>query len=106
MIGGAHDPDAVGLDAQELLAIVRRELARVHGITAEPEFVRVIQHRRGIPQYPPGHGARLERIEGRLAALRGLYLAGYGYRGIAVNRVIEDAVAVSARIADALARVR
>ncbi len=106
MIGGAHDPDVVKLDAKELLAIVRRELEKVLGITAEPEFVRVIQHRRGIPHYPPGHGARLDRIEGQLAGLPGLYLAGWGYRGIAVNRVIEDSVALAGRIAESLASGR
>ncbi len=103
MIGGAHDPEVVRLDPAELLAIVRRELAEVLDITAEPELVRVIQHRRGIPQYPPGHGARMARIDARLAAMPGLHLAGYGYRGIAVNRVIEDARAVAERIIESVA---
>jgi oxygen-dependent protoporphyrinogen oxidase len=103
MIGGAHDPEATRLDEGELLSIARRELAQVLGITAEPDFARVIRHRRGIPQYVPGHGARLERIGARLAAgLLGVHLAGFGYRGIAVNRVIEDAAAVAARVAESL----
>ncbi len=103
MIGGAHDPEAARLEPAELLSIVRRELAQVLDITAEPDLVRVIQHRYGIPQYPPGHGARLARIDARLGTLPGIYLTGYGYRGIAVNRVIEDATAVAARIAESTA---
>jgi oxygen-dependent protoporphyrinogen oxidase len=104
MIGGAHDPEAALLEPNELLAITRRELAQVLGITAEPDLVRVIQHRRGIPQYPLGHGDRLRRIHARLDRLPGIHITGWGYRGIAVNRVIEDAVAVARQVAEAAAK--
>jgi oxygen-dependent protoporphyrinogen oxidase len=106
MIGGAHDPDVVRLAPSDLLAIVRRELAQVLGITAEPDLVRVIQHRQGIPQYPIGHDDRLGRIQARLTRLPGIHLTGWGYRGIAVNRVIEDAVAVAREVAEGMAKER
>jgi oxygen-dependent protoporphyrinogen oxidase len=99
MVGGAHDPDVVALEPEAILAIVRAELRQVLGITAVPDFVRVVRHSHGIPQYVPGHSRRLERIATRLAAHRGLHLAGFGYRGIAVNRVLEDAAALAERIA-------
>jgi oxygen-dependent protoporphyrinogen oxidase len=98
MIGGAHDPAVVALEPDAILAIVRAELRQVLGITAEPDFVRVIRHSHGIPQYVPGHARRLERIANRLAVHRGLHLAGFGYRGVAVNRVLEDANALAERI--------
>ena len=98
MIGGAHDPEAATLDPGELLAITRRELGTVLGIQAEPDFVRVIRHAHGIPQYEIGHGERLQRIDARLALHPGLHLAGFGYRGVAVNRVLEDAAALAERL--------
>jgi len=102
MIGGAHDPEAAALDPNELLAIARRELSIVLGIGAEPDFVRVIRHAHGIPQYELGHGERLRRIDARLALHPGLQLAGFGYRGVAVNRVLEDATALAERLTSAL----
>ena len=98
MIGGAHDPEIVRLSPAAILAIVRSELQAVLGIEVEPDFVRVICHSHGIPQYVPGHGPRLARIEARLALHPGLELAGFGYRGVAVNRVLEDAAALAARL--------
>ena len=98
MIGGAHDPEIVRLSPAAILATVRSELQAVLGIEAEPDFVRVICHSHGIPQYVPGHGQRLARIEARLALHPGLELAGFGYRGVAVNRVLEDASALAARV--------
>jgi oxygen-dependent protoporphyrinogen oxidase len=98
LIGGAHDREAVHLDDGEILDLVRRELAQVLGLAAEPDLVRVIRHQNGIPQYVPGHEERLVHIDTGLATrLPGLHLAGCGYRGVAVHRVIEDALAVARR---------
>jgi oxygen-dependent protoporphyrinogen oxidase len=100
MIGGALDPDAITLDDDQLLAIVRRDLASTMAITFAPEFVRVIRHTRGIPQYVRGHLARVERIAARLERHSGLYLAGNSYRGVSINACIADA----GRLADTVLR--
>jgi oxygen-dependent protoporphyrinogen oxidase len=100
MIGGALDPAAVTLDDDQLLATVRRDLAATMSLSRAPEFVRIIRHRRGIPQYVRGHLARVQQIEARLQAHPGLYLAGNSYRGVSINACISDA----GRIADMVLR--
>jgi oxygen-dependent protoporphyrinogen oxidase len=100
MIGGALDPGAVTLDDDQLLAIVRRDLAATMSISFAPEFVRIIRHIRGIPQYVRGHTARLQHIEARLQRHPGLYLAGNSYRGVSINACISDA----GRLADMVLR--
>lgn len=91
MIGGAHDPEAVGLDDDTLLAIVRKDLATTMGLTAEPELIRIYRHPLGIGQYTPGHQARLDTIESIIKRLPGLWLAGSSYYGISMNACIEKA---------------
>jgi len=98
MIGGACDPDAVGLEEGDLLEAVRRDLERTMGVTAAPDFVHVFRHRLGIPQYTVGHLERLARIDARLARDPGLYVAGNGYRGVAINACIAEADALADRI--------
>jgi oxygen-dependent protoporphyrinogen oxidase len=97
MIGGALDPEAVTLDDEQLVAIVRADLARTMGLKQAPEFVRIIRHTRGIPQYTVGHLARLQRIEDRLQAYPGLLLAGNSYRGVSINSCIAEAGQVAER---------
>jgi protoporphyrinogen/coproporphyrinogen III oxidase len=91
MIGGALDPEAVVLDDEQLIAIVRADLVRTMGLKNPPEFVRIIRHARGIPQYTVGHLARLERIGERLQAHPGLLLAGNSYHGVSINSCIAEA---------------
>jgi oxygen-dependent protoporphyrinogen oxidase len=98
MIGGACDPAVLGLDDDELLAAVRRDLATTMGLSAEPEFVHIVRHSRGIPQYVTGHSARLARIDDCLARHPGLHLAGNSYRSPSVNACIAEA----SQIADAV----
>lgn len=105
MIGGATDPSAIGLDDAELVACVRRDLAQTMNLHAAPEFVRIVRHRRGIPQYTVGHSGRLARIETLLSAYPGLFVAGNSYRGVSINACIEDAPAVASRVADHLKKV-
>jgi oxygen-dependent protoporphyrinogen oxidase len=102
MIGGATDLAAVELADGELLAIVHADLERTMGLRLAPEFVHIVRHWRGIPQYTIGHAGRLARIEAALAPQRGLFLAGNSYRGVSVNACVEDARRVAGRIADHL----
>jgi oxygen-dependent protoporphyrinogen oxidase len=102
MIGGATDLGAVELSDGELLAIVTADLERTMGLRLMPEFVNIIRHWRGIPQYTIGHGGRLARIEHALAPHRGLFLAGNSYRGVSINACIEDARRVAGLVADHL----
>jgi len=102
MIGGATDLGAVDLTDDELLAIVRTDLERTMGLRLAPEFVHLVRHWRGIPQYTIGHQARLDRIETALAAHPGLFLAGNSYRGVSINACIEDAPRVAQQVANTL----
>ena len=102
MIGGAVDPQAGKLDDEGLLTAVRADLARTMGLSLAPEFVRIIRHRRGIPQYTRGHVARLHRIDTLLKAHPGLYLAGNSYRGVAINACIAEAGAIAERVLDGI----
>jgi oxygen-dependent protoporphyrinogen oxidase len=91
MIGGSTDRDAPRLPDGELLSIVRGDLARIMGLRAAPEFVHVVRHPRGIPQYLKGHLARMHQMETLLRAHPGLSLAGNSYRGVSINSCIADA---------------
>ena len=98
MIGGACDPGAVGLDDDALLATVRADLERTMGLRAVPEFVKVVRHRKGIPQYTGGHLDRLQRTERLLGRYPSLHLAGNSYRGVSINNCIAEAEGLTARV--------
>jgi oxygen-dependent protoporphyrinogen oxidase len=89
MIGGERlrlpeDPRAVA-------ELAWREASRILGLTGAPRLLRAFLHRPGIPQYRPGHTARLRRIGERLSALPGLTLGGWCYRGIALDDRAKEA---------------
>jgi oxygen-dependent protoporphyrinogen oxidase len=83
-VGGALQPHLFEQDDAAMEAGVRRELAELLGITAEPFFRRIHRHPRSMPQYHVGHLARVQRIESQVAKLPGLALAGNAYRGVGI----------------------
>jgi len=95
MVGGAHDPGAVTLPDDRLLALVQADLLTTMGLSAAPRFLRIFRHPRGIPQYTVGHYLRLREVEDRLTAHPGLFACGNSYRGISVNACVEDAPKVA-----------
>jgi oxygen-dependent protoporphyrinogen oxidase len=103
MIGGAHDPGAVNLDDLRLLAAVKADLRTVLDIRADPYFVKVVRHPRGIPQYTLGHRARQRVVDRRLAALPGLWVTGNSVRGISINACVGEADRVAGQVLESLA---
>ncbi len=87
-LGGARDPEVLGLHDDEVIAIVRKELREIMNFTAEPLFYRVHRWHTSMAQYPVGHSGRITAIDERLNDLPGLYLAGNAYSGIGISDCI------------------
>lgn len=102
IVGGARNPELLGLTDDELLNLVGDEMRVTMGIQAPPAYAKVVRWRRAIPQYLVGHGERLRRIEGRVAELGAVFLAGNAYFGIGINDCTAHAGVVAPRVVTAL----
>jgi oxygen-dependent protoporphyrinogen oxidase len=100
-LGGARDEAVLGLTDDEILDTVHRELKDILKLDARPIFARVYRWRGAMAQYEPGHIARVQRIEQRVAEIPGLALAGNAYHGIGVP----DCIRSGMEAANSLAQV-
>lgn len=99
-LGGATQEEKLDQDDDALVAAVRRDLAELTGLRAEPLVSRLHRWPRGYPQYELGHLERLSRLEENLP--EGLFLAGSGYRGVGLSDCIKDGYAAADRLAGEL----
>jgi oxygen-dependent protoporphyrinogen oxidase len=97
-LGGTRDEEILERTDDEILAVVRRELQQILGITAEPRLVRVFRWKQAMAQYGIGHGARVEQIKELLAGMPGLALAGNAYGGIGVPDCMRSGSEAAAKI--------
>jgi oxygen-dependent protoporphyrinogen oxidase len=91
MLGGVRSPELLQLPDDQLLAIARRDLQRATGLAAEPTTTRVVRWPAAIPQYRPGHAARVAAIELEVSRFPNFALAGASYRGLSVNDICKNA---------------
>jgi oxygen-dependent protoporphyrinogen oxidase len=103
MIGGATDPEALGLSDEQLVALALEELTPLLDIKGEATLTRVMRHEQGIPQYTLGHEERLSAIEAGEEVFPGLAFAGNAYRGIGLNDCVLSADRALGLITDYLA---
>lgn len=103
-LGGSHDPDVVSLTDDELVAIARRDLSNVHGISAAPSLARVYRWPRAGAQHTIGHLDRAAEIDRRLEG-HGIFTAGSGFHSVGIPDCIADARRAAAA-ADAYVRRR
>jgi oxygen-dependent protoporphyrinogen oxidase len=104
-LGGAKDQQVLTLSDEELSALVRRELAQIAGIQADPWFVKIYRWDRAMAQYTPGHLERIERIGAALKRMRNLAIAGNFYKGIGVPDCVRTGREAAQQMA-ALARAK
>ncbi|HRA66262.1 MAG TPA: protoporphyrinogen oxidase [Caldilinea sp.] len=86
--GGSRSPQSMELDDGALYATVRRELAELLGIEAEPLFHRIYRWARSNPQYDVGHLERIAAIERGLPA--GIHVTGSAYRGVGIPDCVKQ----------------
>jgi len=105
-VGGATDPEAATLSAEELYAMVHKELAPVLSIRGLPTFWNVQTYQRALPQYNLGHTARMAAFARESWFLLNLKLVGNYLRGPAIGACIEQALAVAGEIRAGLSAIR
>jgi oxygen-dependent protoporphyrinogen oxidase len=79
------------LEDRELIALVRRELRALLGLTAEPRDARVTRWGGGLPQYAVGHVERVARIRAAVREVPGLGICGAALDGVGVPACIASA---------------
>lgn len=97
-VGGALDPSAALLDDEQLVALVRRELADVIGARGTPKLVQIDRWTRAMPQYHLGHVQRVATIRRRLEGIAGLAIAGAAYEGVGIPQTIASGQAAAAKL--------
>jgi oxygen-dependent protoporphyrinogen oxidase len=98
-VGGQNQPKLAELPDDELISLVRRELASIFDITAAPTQVYIQRWLPANPQPPIGHLALIGQIERTLASqLPQLYLTGAGLRGQGIPDCIRQSRDVVAQI--------
>ncbi|MFD7259176.1 protoporphyrinogen oxidase [Streptomyces sp. NPDC059874] len=75
----------------ELVEVSLADLGEAVGLAARPVASAVTRWDGGLPQYPVGHLARVERIRGAVAALPGLAVCGALYDGVGIPACIASA---------------
>lgn len=89
-VGGPHSQHLLDQSDEDMVRMVRDELADILGIKAEPTLFRVYRWIKGMPQYTLGHLERLAVLDRRQEADPGLLLAGGSYRGVGIGDCINS----------------
>jgi oxygen-dependent protoporphyrinogen oxidase len=102
-LGGTRDEEILQCSEEEIMAIVRRELHEILGISGEPLLVRIYKWKQAMAQYGLGHSARIERVKGLLNEMPGLALAGNAYGGVGVPDCVRSGAEAAASVLSYLA---
>ena len=97
-VGGATNPDATKQPADQLVALVHREIKPLMQLREGPVFSNVSVWPRALPQYNLGHTARMAEINNCRADFPGLYLTGNYLNGPAIGACVEQALKVADEI--------
>lgn len=104
--GRAGSDTLAGLDDDDLLDVLRRDLRAFIGLDVAPRHVAIRRWPHAMPQLTVGHPDRVAATRADLAvALPGVALAGASYDGIGLASCLASAERAAATVLDALAAV-
>ena len=102
-LGRAGEQTQLQRTDAELIATVRRELAELTGLTAEPVDSHLQRWGGALPQYAVGHPDRVRRIRTAVAEVPGLAVCGASYDGVGIPACIGSAHLAAEQVSSALA---
>jgi oxygen-dependent protoporphyrinogen oxidase len=105
-IGGALQPELLGISDSELVRIALDELTELLRITGEPQVSDVARWPHSMPQYHVGHLDRIARIEELAAAHPTLALAGNAYRGVGIPQCVASGRVAAERVISTLSTAK
>lgn len=91
-VGGEGKEHLVNLADEELIRLVRDELASIMGVSAQPTVAKVFRWPKASPQYEVGHLERVTQMEALAGKIPGLYLSGSAFRGVGIPDCIKSAL--------------
>jgi oxygen-dependent protoporphyrinogen oxidase len=103
-VGRFGESASLQVSDEELVSVVRADLAELTGITKDPLDAVVTRWGGGLPQYGEGHIERVARIEGAVGELPGLAAAGATLHGVGLPACVATANAAATRITSHVAR--
>lgn len=101
-LGRAGEQSTLQRSDAELVAVVRRELAQITGLRAEPVDSHVQRWGGALPQYAVGHLQRVARIKAAVDQQPGLALCGASYDGVGIPACIGSAHKAADRVLSGL----
>lgn len=90
-VGRAGEAQVLQRKDDNLVGLVRHELATLIDVTAEPVDAIVTRWGGGLPQYGVGHVGRIARIRDAVAAIPGLAVCGAAFDGVGIPACIASA---------------
>jgi len=90
-VGRIDDERWRTMDDEALAAAVRKEVAELVGIDAEPDFTDITRLERSMPQYEVGHLDKVRTLrEGLMKKAPGVFAAGAGFEGVGLPDCIHQ----------------
>lgn len=104
--GRAGSEAVAGMDDDELVGLLRRELRRFTQIEATPRHVHIERWPAAMPQLTVGHPDRVAHARRILAGMPGVAVAGASYDGIGLGSCLASAAAAARLVTETLADTR
>jgi len=89
-VGGPGQEEIVERSDEEILRVVRSELAEIMGLHAQPVLTRLYRWRQANPQYDVGHLDRAAEMHSLSAQSPGLFLTGSAFEGVGIPDCIRQ----------------
>ncbi len=97
-VGGARQPELIGLNDEQIIQITLDELKSIMQFSGKPVYLNITRWQKSIPQYEIGYQRKMETLAQFEESNRGILLAGNYRGGISVGDCIKNAYEIAENI--------
>jgi oxygen-dependent protoporphyrinogen oxidase len=98
-VGRSGEQDWLKWSDEELVGKVRKDVADMMGIVAEPLFYEITRMPQSMPQYPVGHLEGISKFRSELAkVMPGVWITGAGFEGVGLPDCIRQGNETAAQL--------